>query len=271
MMLIKGFAVAAVLSLLPIFCNAGMYLDDPAFSQKTEYGMSHARSPTYDYQFDPEIFWGYVRQDNIDNGTSVGKNGFYLVTNNTYLYFRVDSRDCKQNKAHRPKSCVCYASESVKAANSVCDGKVMAHICLRETPDTDNTATYTTTAGTPSTISKLTGKVRDDNGNDVSAASNVESVHVVFNFDTSTGEVTATDFLGGGLHMAQAYTAYVHLFYYFKQLVRHQLLYEQSRKNNSDVDGLDTVIISEDDLKAKARQLYGKSCTILSFKILYWK
>uniref|UniRef100_A0A914P5X8 DNA replication licensing factor MCM2 n=1 Tax=Panagrolaimus davidi TaxID=227884 RepID=A0A914P5X8_9BILA len=45
------------------------------------------------------------------------------------------------------------------------------------------------------------------------------------------------------------------LLYYLKQLVRDQLLYEQSRKNNSDVDGLDTVTISEDDLKAKARQL----------------
>jgi DNA replication licensing factor MCM2 len=45
------------------------------------------------------------------------------------------------------------------------------------------------------------------------------------------------------------------LLYYLKQLVRDQLLYEQSRKNSSDVDGLDTVTISEDDLKAKARQL----------------
>uniref|UniRef100_A0AC35GA14 Uncharacterized protein n=1 Tax=Panagrolaimus sp. PS1159 TaxID=55785 RepID=A0AC35GA14_9BILA len=85
----------------------------------------------------------------------------------------------------------------------------MAHICLRETPDTDNTATYTTTTGSPSTIAKLTGKIRDDYGNDINGVSNVESVHVVFNFDTATGEVTATDFLGGGLHMAQAYTAYV--------------------------------------------------------------
>lgn len=90
--------VAVTLLLLSTLCYGAQYLDDPAFTEKSDYGMSRARSPTYDYQFDPEVYWGYNRQDNIDNGTAIGASGNYLVTQDT-LYFRVDNRDCKQNKA----------------------------------------------------------------------------------------------------------------------------------------------------------------------------
>lgn len=96
MMLLKILISSAFLCLI----NGEIYLESPPFSKETAHGMSRARSPTYDYEFDPEMVLGYARQDSTHNGTVVSANGKYFITTEDKVtkdfYVRIDARNCQR-------------------------------------------------------------------------------------------------------------------------------------------------------------------------------
>uniref|UniRef100_A0A7E4ZSQ7 Peptidase A1 domain-containing protein n=1 Tax=Panagrellus redivivus TaxID=6233 RepID=A0A7E4ZSQ7_PANRE len=165
---------------LVAIADGSQYLGGAPFGNPSENGMSYARKEAYEYEFDPEMYIGYNRQDNIENGTSLGASGYYIINTPDTIHIRIDQRDCKPTFTTSPKVCICIEVQDKTFNSGDCQSEPgFFPFCVD-----DKGASFMDSTGRSAQIP------------------NFKSFHLVFSTKNEENLIYSTNFLGDGLHSA---------------------------------------------------------------------